>query len=83
MLDSTEWEVWMQLRDRMAHRSNLPRIIKGVMGGPAPTANALEIAATTSSPALSKGPGELSGLFEWLAATLASLLQASVAAKNV
>jgi hypothetical protein len=73
MLAAAEWQLWTQFRNRMAHRSNLPRVIKAAIGA-APQAFAIELAATTSSPALVADEVHLESLFDWLAKTLTNLL---------
>ena len=71
---SDEWRLWVDLRNRMSHRSNLPRIITASLGAPSPPAKALHFAATSSTPLVE---GELSffdALHTWLAETLKLIL---------
>lgn len=74
---SDEWELWVDLRNRMTHRSNLPRIIYASCGG-APQANeALNYAATSSTPQINSDFDEWDKLNEWLATTLKKILVSS------
>src|SRR5450631_2580725 len=50
LLSSTEWSLWLDLRNRMSHRSNLPRIAIGSMGAPPPATKPFNFAATSSTP---------------------------------
>lgn len=74
VLDSKEWELWVALRNRMTHRSNLPRYIRGAVGSEPPPAKILEFAATTSTPAFIGDERSLRNLFTWLSKSLRNLL---------
>ena len=67
---SDDWRTWVELRNRMTHRSNLPRHIRSAIGGPAPTAEAAEFAATSSTRPFSASPEELEGMVERLGSML-------------
>lgn len=71
---STEWALWSDLRNRMTHRSNLPRSIRGAVGSEPPPAKILEFSATTSTPVFEGDVTSLEGLFAWLSRSLRSLL---------
>lgn len=71
---SEEWKLWIALRNRMAHRSNLPRHIRGAVGSQPPPAKILEFAPTTSTPAFVGDDGRLTALFTWLSESLRNLL---------
>lgn len=71
---SNEWLLWVDLRNRMTHRSNLPRIIQASMGAELPPARALHFAATSSTPAFEADVAHLEALFTWLSRSLRSLL---------
>lgn len=74
VIDAQEWRMWVDLRNRMTHRSNLPRIIYGASGAPAPPAKALQFAATSSTPAFEADESHLKALFSWLSQSLTQLL---------
>ncbi len=76
LLRSNVWHSWVHLRNRMLHRSNLPHIIRGAVGGPAPRAFALELAPTSSTPALKANESEFENLFDSLGTSLSALLGA-------
>ena len=71
---STEWAFWIDLRNRMTHRSNLPRISHGAVGAEPPPAKALHFAATSSTPAFEADVSHLEAIFAWLAISLRNLL---------
>ncbi|MBD5801327.1 hypothetical protein AZOA_07400 [Azoarcus sp. Aa7] len=71
---SEDWKLWIDLRNRMSHRSNLPTIVRGAVGGAPPPAKALEFAATSSTPPLAGDLDLFDTLHVWLASTLKSLL---------
>lgn len=74
LTSSTEWTLWVELRNRMTHRSNLPRIINVAFGAVPPPARALHFAATSSTPAFEADLSHLEALFTWLASSLRNLL---------
>lgn len=74
ILDSDEWRLWVDFRNRMAHRSNLPRIIYCAIGSPAPPAEALQFAATSSTQAFEADVDDLKAHFSWLSNSLGELL---------
>ena len=74
LMNADEWTEWTKLRNRMFHRSNLPRVIQGNVGGPAPAAKALQFAATSSTSALDADVSHLYDLFKWLSDSLKCLL---------
>lgn len=71
---SPEWALWLSLRNRMTHRSNLPQIILGAVGAEPPPTKALQFVATTSTPAFEADIPHLEALFAWLAQSLCRLL---------
>ncbi len=71
---SNEWKLWTDLRNRMAHRSNLPRIINASVGAPLPPAKALQFAATSSTPPVEGDLPHFDTLHSWLANALQTLL---------
>ena len=73
--NSDEWRLWVDLRNRLTHRSNLPRIIQGAMGAPPPSAKGLHFAATSSTPHIETDEGHLISLFTWLSNALKGLLK--------
>jgi len=78
IIQSNEWKFWVSLRNRMTHRSNIPRIIRGAIGGSPPPAKALQFAATSSTPAFEADEDYLVNLFEWLAQSIKNLLAGGV-----
>ena len=72
--NSTEWDLWVDLRNRMTHRSNLPRIIQGAVGAEPPPAKALHFAAASSTPAFEADVAHLEVMFGWLSQSLRRLL---------
>lgn len=74
LINSSEWVLWDGLRNRMIHRSNLPRIVQGAIGVEPPPAKALHFSATTSTPAFEEDVSHLDAMFSWLANSLRDLL---------
>ena len=74
LLDSSEWSLWVDLRNRMSHRSDLPRIINASVGGPPPVTKPLLFAATSSTPLVDADTSDFDALHLWLAATIRELL---------
>jgi hypothetical protein len=82
LLNSDEWKTWSALRNRVTHRTNLPQIIRGRIGGDAAVTprQPLEFAGTSSTPNLSDTSCDLrDGLFAFITESLRSLLIATVA----
>src|SRR5262249_2222910 len=79
ILADPNWRIWTQLRNRMTHRGNLPRVIRGSTGGSAPPGFAMEFAATSSSDAVRVDELGFDALMAWLPAKLELLLQAGAA----
>ena len=71
---SAEWKLWVDLRNRMSHRSNLPRMIFGAVGGEPPPAKALHFAATSSTPIVEGDLQSFDALHAWLVRSLTELL---------
>jgi hypothetical protein len=74
LVHSDEWKSWVALRNRMTHRSNLPRNIRGAVGTESPPAKILEFAATTSTPTFVGDDRDLKVLLTWLSESLRNLL---------
>lgn len=74
LVASKEWAVWVDLRNRMTHRTPLPRIVEAAIGTEPPPPSALHFAATTSTPAIKADISRLDALFSWLAQSLCALL---------
>lgn len=75
MVASDEWKFWVDLRNRMTHRSTLPRIIRVNVGAPTPPAQALDFAKTSSTSAIQMDVPEVERHLEWLAESLRVLLE--------
>ena len=72
-----EWELWRSFRNRMSHRSNLPRHISGSVGAAQPPRSQPPRFARTSSTASFRADrGTLDDLFPWLVDSLRELLSA-------
>ena len=71
---STDWSLWIELRNRMTHRSNLPRITRVAFGSEPPPEKALQFAATSSTQAFEVDIEHLGIMFNWLANSLRQLL---------
>ena len=63
----------------MAHRSSVPRIIFGALGGTLPPAKLLEYAETWSTDALSGDEETFSQMITWLAEATKQLLNGGIA----
>jgi hypothetical protein len=72
---SDEWKFWVDLRNRMTHRSTLPRIIRVNVGAPTPPAQALDFAKTSSTSAIQMDVPEVERHLKWLANSLRVLLE--------
>ena len=81
LLSANEWNIWVDLRNRMTHRSNLPRIIVASVGAPPPPSKPINFAATSSTPAVQADPADFDALHQWLASMLASLLTSGTTLK--
>jgi hypothetical protein len=76
LVDSDAWNTWVELRNRMTHRSALPRIIRGTIGGPPPPAmKPLEFAGTSSTSPTDGELDSLKALLRFLGSSLASILE--------
>jgi len=71
---SDEWKLWVDLRNRMSHRSNLPRTINASVGALPPPAQALHFAATSSTSPVEGDLPLFNALHTWLATALRTLL---------
>lgn len=71
---SAEWKLWVDLRNRMSHRSNLPRVSFGAFGAAPPPAKPLQFAATSSTPVVEGDLESFDALHSWLADSLRKLL---------
>ena len=74
LLAAPEWAVWVDLRNRMTHRSNLPRRHFASVGAPPPQVKPLNYAPTSSTPEVDADLADWDALHEWLAHQLRKLL---------
>lgn len=74
--EASEWKFWVELRNRMTHRSNLPRRLFGSIGAPAPKVKPLNYAPTSSTPDIDADLADWDALHKWLASSLRELLTA-------
>lgn len=79
LMVAPEWSIWVDLRNRMTHRSNLPRRIYGSVGAPLPKVNPLNYASTSSTPEVDADFADWDALHHWLAQRLKSLLLSGTA----
>jgi hypothetical protein len=76
LLVAPEWSLWVDLRNRMTHRSNLPRRLFASVGGPPPQAKPLNYGPTSSTPEIDADLKDWDALHQWLASALRDLLVA-------
>ena len=74
LLAAPEWTLWVDLRNRMTHRSNLPRRLFASVGGPPPQVKPLNYASTSSTPEIDADLADWDELHEWLSHALRELL---------
>lgn len=74
LLAAAEWKLWVDLRNRMTHRSNLPRRHFASIGAPPPQVNPLNYAPTSSTPEVDADFADWDALHQWLAQHLRKLL---------
>ncbi len=79
VVSATEWELWVDLRNRMTHRSNLPRRHFASVGAPLPKVNPLNYAPTSSTPEVDANLTDWDDLHAWLATKLRELLVSGAA----
>ena len=78
LINSKNWHLWVDLRNRMTHRSNIPRITYGAVGSSPQQAKALQFAATSSTIAFEADENHLVVMFEELSHSLSQLLKGGV-----
>jgi hypothetical protein len=74
LLAAPEWQLWVDLRNRMTHRSNLPRRHFASVGSPPPQVNPLNYAPTSSTPDVDANFADWDALHNWLAQQVKNLL---------
>lgn len=74
--EAPEWKLYVDLRNRMTHRSNLPRRTFASMGGPPPKVKPINYAPTSSTKEIDADLVEWDALHRWLADSLRDLLVA-------
>jgi len=79
LLAAPEWVLWVELRNRMTHRSNLPRRHFASVGAPPPQVKPLNYAPTSSTPEVDADFSDWDALHQWLAQQLRKLLLAGTA----
>lgn len=75
---SSEWRIWRTFRNRMAHRSNLPRIVYASTEDNLPPAKPVNVAATSSTDAFAADLVDVRDHLTWLASSLEGLLCATL-----
>ncbi|WP_374487092.1 hypothetical protein [Zoogloea sp.] len=78
LTEAREWALWVDLRNRMTHRSNLPRRIFASAGAPPPRVNPLNFAPTSSTPEVDADLADWDDLHQWLAQQLRRLLLSGI-----
>ena len=79
VVDSSEWALWVEVRNRLSHRGNLPGIIYAAVGGTAPKTNPILFDETTSTAGIDMNVRELNSHFKWITDTLSCLMRETVA----
>lgn len=79
LLAAPEWTLWVDLRNRMTHRSNLPRRHFASVGAPPPQVKPLNYAPTSSTPEVDADFADWDALHEWLAQQVRKLLLSGTA----
>lgn len=79
LTEAPEWKLWVDLRNRMTHRSNLPRMSFASVGAPLPRVNPLNYAPTSSTPAVDTDIPDWDELHQWLAQQVRKLLLSGIA----
>ena len=74
LLTEPEWALWIDLRNRMTHRSNLPRRHFAYSGDIPPSVKPINYAPTSSTPEVQADLMEFDALHRWLADILRVLL---------
>lgn len=72
---ANQWQLWIDLRNRMTHRSNLPRRHYASVGAPPPVVRPLNYAPTCSTPDIDANYEDWDDLQRWLALQLRDLLR--------
>jgi hypothetical protein len=83
LLTSDEWNLWVDLRNRMTHRSDLPRRNFASVGAPPPITKPLNFAATSSTPAIDSDLADFDALHCWLASMLKEFLISGITVLRV
>ncbi len=83
LVTSAEWSLWVDLRNRMTHRSNLPRIHVASVGAPPPSTKPLHFAPTSSTPLVEADTSDFDQLHIWLVQVLRDLLVQGASLANV
>ena len=74
LIDSNEWALWLNIRNRLSHRSNLPKRHFASVGMPEPTKKPLNFGQTTSTKEIDSDFSDFDALITWLSDILRSLL---------
>ena len=83
LLAASEWGLWVDLRNRMTHRSNLPRRLFVSVGSAPTTVKPLNYAPTSSTPEIDADLADWDALHRWLAQVLGKLLISGTAMLRV
>jgi hypothetical protein len=76
-LGAQEWKLWLDLRNTMTHRANIPRTIFASMGSAPPPARLLEFPERWSHAALTGDETEFRRLTKWLAEAMSDVMTAA------
>lgn len=80
LLADPKWVLWVELRNRMTHRSNLPRRHFAYVGSEPPPMKQINYAPTSSTPEVEAELADFDALHQWLARALQALLVAGTGA---
>ncbi len=79
LLASDEWNRFQEIRNRLSHRSNLPRHLFASVGCATPAADLINYGGTTSTKKIEASLSDFDALVTWLSKTLCELLNAGIA----
>lgn len=74
---SAEWKFFLDLRNRVSHRSNLSRVVRAAVGVPLPTPVPFHFSKTSNTPEIVMTIADFEARHVWFAATLRRLLIAA------
>jgi hypothetical protein len=79
LANAAEWKLFVDLRNRVSHRSNLSRPGFAAVGAPLPPPIQFHFSATTSSPEIAMTLADFEAKLNWFTTTLRRMLVAALA----